>query len=55
MVSQKVVIPTKAGIHADFNYLKRLDSHLHWNDINICFLTFYEFIKDDKPVKSKVS
>ncbi len=45
MLSQKIVIPAKAGIQWFCNGLKFLDSRLRGNDGNEGFSAFCEFIK----------
>ena len=48
----KTVIPAQAGIQANPNLSKTLDSRFHGNDGNGCFRTFYELVKFDKLVIS---
>ena len=45
MVSQKVVIPAKAGIHGISSYLKRVDSRFHGYDEQTFFQTFCAGVK----------
>jgi hypothetical protein len=46
--SSKVVTPVKTGVQCFCNTLKSLDSGFHRNDDSLAFLTFDEFVKDDR-------
>jgi len=48
MVSQKFVIPAKAGIQSPSNHLKKLDSRFHGNDEKGELRNFFDVIFNDK-------
>jgi hypothetical protein len=54
MLSQKVVIPAKAGIQGFCNSLTFLDSRVHGNDGIVGYPTFYEFIRFEIHVTTQV-
>jgi len=45
----------ETGVQGTYNWWKELDSGFRRNDGNSHFLTFYEFIKIEDLVKSRIS